>query len=93
MANTPKVMVRFEAGARDAQSIEYGPFEYVQLTYGGLDVGDGHLLAAQPEGSSEWCVATPEEFEQGKPPQLTHVTINPDDGGQRFTDVVIFASK
>ena len=35
---TQKTFVRFECGSEDRESAVFGPFEYVQLTYGGLTV-------------------------------------------------------
>jgi hypothetical protein len=49
------VMVRFECGQEDRWSEEYGPFEFVQLTYGELRTGpDGESFAYYEKG--EWKI-------------------------------------
>lgn len=43
--NSSDVMVRFECGAENRQSQDYGPFPYAQLTYLALDTGDDKTIA------------------------------------------------
>jgi hypothetical protein len=44
-------MIRFERGQYDKWSQEFGPFEFVQLTYEGLRIApDGDWLANYTEG-------------------------------------------
>jgi hypothetical protein len=44
------VFVRFENGQKDAQSREYGPFDYVQLVYSEITVGVGGTAAGDSLG-------------------------------------------
>lgn len=46
MTSTPMLFVRYECGSEDRMSREYGPYEYVQLTYNDLTTLEGELLAS-----------------------------------------------
>lgn len=51
------VMVRFECGKEDRWSREYGPFDFVQLTYMELRVGpDGDPFAYYRVGEGMWVL-------------------------------------
>lgn len=76
MANGIKV--RFERGQQDKQSQEFGPFEFVQLTYEGLRIApDGEWLANYTDGF--WRL-TDESVK----------SISADDLQQEWSDVIIY---
>lgn len=54
MADTP-VYIRFETGQENRISQEYGPFPFVQMTYGSLRVGpDGEDFAYFNKVDEDW---------------------------------------
>lgn len=56
------VMIRFERSAEDRFSENMGPYEYVQLTYGSIDIGDGNILAGLNENGMWTTVADGAEW-------------------------------
>lgn len=49
--------LRFETGSEERVSVEYGPFPFVQMTYGDLRVGpDGEEFAYYSPDADEWRV-------------------------------------
>lgn len=52
-----QVMIRFECGSEERFSQEFGPFEFVQLTYLELRVGpDGDTFAVYDEDRNRWVL-------------------------------------
>ena len=63
------VKIRFERGQQDKQSREFGPFDFVQLTYEGLRIApDGDWLANYTDGfwrlTDEKLTMSQEELDQ-----------------------------
>jgi hypothetical protein len=55
--------VRFECGNADRMSDEFGPFPYFQLTYLGIDVGDGTSIGYFDASAGMWvCVLDEQKY-------------------------------
>lgn len=78
-----KIYFMFETGMEERESKEYGPFEWVQLTYGYLRIPpNGDHFACYNEEESEWRIE-PDESNIG----------DADDKKQWWSDVIIYSKK
>lgn len=87
--------VRFECGREDRMSKDYGPFEYVQLTYNVLRVAASNsddtdfafLHKPSPGGDVAWVITASDAIDVEA---TTGIKIDPKDVGFRWSDIVIF---
>lgn len=77
------IKIRFECGSKDLMSEEYGPFEYAQITYTLLDIGDGKFIALFDPETRLWYLNDSEK-------SVDFAVKDLDIG---WSDVVIFASE
>ena len=77
------IYVKFECGMEDRESKEYGPFEWVQLTYRYIRIPpNGDHFAQYDDRASEWWI-DPDESKIG----------DPEDVKQWWSDVIIYCKE
>lgn len=85
------IYVRFETGMFDRISKEYGPFEFVQITYGTLRVSTpddvANEFAYYNEQDNEWWITDPKYCARNG----MAVVGDPEDAKQWWSDIIIYS--